>query len=70
MNKTIVHLSLTYCNIDESGARNLFEILIYTQSVLEEMILSGNHLRNAGTIEVLKGTSVAKNLKKIYLADN
>jgi Leucine-rich repeat (LRR) protein len=48
----------------------LFEILIYTQSVLEEMILSGNHLRNEGTIEVLRGTSVAKNLKKLYLADN
>lgn len=48
----------------------MFEILIYTQSVLEEMILSGNHLRNEGTIEVLRGTSVAKNLKKLYLADN
>ena len=70
MNKNIIQLSLTYCNIDESGARHLFEILIYTQSQLEEMILSGNHLRNAGTIQVLKGTSVAKNLKKIYLADN
>ena len=70
MNKNIVQLSLTYCNIDESGARSLFEILIYTQSVLEEMILSGNHLRNAGTIEVLRGCSIAKTLKKIYLADN
>lgn len=32
--------------------------------------MSGNHLRNEGTIQVLKGTSVAKQLKKIYLADN
>ena len=30
MNKNIVQLSLTYCNIDETGARSLFEILIYT----------------------------------------
>ena len=29
-NKNIEHLSLTYCEIDESGARYLFEILIYT----------------------------------------
>lgn len=29
-NKVIEHLSLTYCDIDESGARYLFEILIYT----------------------------------------
>ena len=50
MNKNIVQLSLTYCNIDETGARSLFEILIYSGSVLEELILSGNHLRNAGTI--------------------
>jgi hypothetical protein len=34
------------------------------------MILSGNHLRNNGTIEVLRGASIAKSLKKIYLADN
>ena len=30
MNKNIVQLSLTYCNIDETGGRSLFEILIYT----------------------------------------
>ena len=64
------NLSLTYCNIDESGARALFEILIFTQSKLQELNLSGNHLRNEGTIMVLKGTSIAKELKKIYLADN
>jgi Leucine-rich repeat (LRR) protein len=63
-------LSLTYCNIDESGSRALFEILIYQQSNLEELNLGGNHLRNDGTIQVLKGVSVAKNLKKIFLSDN
>lgn len=30
MNKELVVLSLTYCNIDSKGARSLFEILIYT----------------------------------------
>uniref|UniRef100_A0A7S3MVC8 Uncharacterized protein n=1 Tax=Strombidium inclinatum TaxID=197538 RepID=A0A7S3MVC8_9SPIT len=34
------------------------------------MNLGGNHLRNEGTIEVLRGTSIAKSLKKIFLSDN
>uniref|UniRef100_A0A7S3FVC4 Uncharacterized protein n=1 Tax=Strombidium rassoulzadegani TaxID=1082188 RepID=A0A7S3FVC4_9SPIT len=70
LNKTITHLSLTYCNIDASGARSLFEILIFSGSALEEVNLSGNHLRNEGTIMVLRGASIAKNLKKIFLSDN
>ena len=32
INKNLLSLSLTYCNIDQSGARALFEILIYSQS--------------------------------------
>lgn len=32
INKSLLSLSLTYCNIDVTGARALFEILIYTQS--------------------------------------
>jgi Ran GTPase-activating protein (RanGAP) involved in mRNA processing and transport len=55
VNKTLNSLSLTYCNIDKDGARPLFEILIYSQSKLEELILSGNHLRNEGVIIVLRG---------------
>jgi protein phosphatase 1 regulatory subunit 37 len=69
-NQTITQISLTYCNIDAAGARPLFEMLIYQKSLLEELNLSGNSLRNEGVIQVLKGVSVAKNLKKIYLADN
>ena len=69
-NKNVSILSLTYCNIDEKGARSLFEILIYQQSALEDIDLSGNHLRNDGVIEVLRGASIAKNLKKLWLADN
>ena len=34
------------------------------------MMLTGNKLGNDGTITVLKGVSIAKELKKIYLADN
>lgn len=70
INKSLISLSLTYCNIDYQGARALFEILIYSQSKLEELNLSGNHLRNEGAIIVLRGVSIAKSLKKIYLSDN
>jgi hypothetical protein len=34
------------------------------------MNLSGNHLGNDGIIVVLRGISINKNLKKIFLADN
>lgn len=30
INKSLMSLSLTYCNIDFTGARAIFEILIYT----------------------------------------
>lgn len=61
---------MCYCNIDADGARSLFELLIFSKSKLEELILTGNHLRNEGVKMVLNGVSVAKELKKIYLADN
>lgn len=70
MNKEITNLSLTYCNIDERGARYIFELLIFQNSELDEIDLGGNHLRNAGTIEVLRGASIAKNLSRISLFDN
>ena len=37
---------------------------------MEELILTGNSLRNEGAKMVLNGVSIAKELKKIYLADN
>ena len=70
MNKTITNLSLTYCNIDAKGARAIFEILIYQGSNLSDLNLGGNHLRNDGVIQVLKGVGAAKNLTKIWLSDN
>lgn len=48
----------------------MFEVLIFTKSTLEELNLTGNHLRNEGVTVVLRGLSIAKSLKKIYLTDN
>jgi len=45
-------------------------MLIYSKSKVEELILTGNNLRNEGTKTVLQGVSANKTLKKIYLADN
>jgi len=70
INKSVEQLSLTYCGIDSTGWRPLFEILIFSQSKLKELNLSGNFLRNDGVIGVLRGVSIAKSLQKIYLADN
>jgi len=46
------------------------EMLIFSKSKLEELVLTGNVLRNEGVCTVLNGVSIAKELKKIYLADN
>ena len=70
MNKDVQFLSLTYCNIDEAGARYIFEVLLFQGSTMEEIDLGGNHLRNDGTRLVLKGAAVAKSLKKLGLQDN
>ena len=70
VNPTLRMLSLTYCCIGPEGAEAIFEILIYTKSALEEVNLSGNVLKNDGVVKVLQGVSIAKNLKKILLADN
>jgi hypothetical protein len=53
MNSVLKMLSVTYCKIDAEGAQALFEILIYTKSVLEELNLTGNVLRENGVIKVL-----------------
>ena len=52
-NSTAILISLQHCNIDESGADALFEILIYQSSKLEELNLSGNSLKNEGIVKVL-----------------
>lgn len=63
-------LSFSYCDLDADCSRSLFEMLIYSKSKVEELILTGNSLRNEGTKMVLQGVSANKSLKKIYLADN
>ena len=50
-------LSLCYCGIDQGGARALFEVLIFQKSKLEELILTGNSLRNEGAKMVLNVVS-------------
>ena len=70
MSKTLNSLSLSYCNINHEGARPLFELLIYTKSDLQELDLTGNHLRNEGIPLIMKGIAVNKSLNKIILADN
>lgn len=69
-NEWMKTLSLTYCGLDHRAGRSLFEILIFQKSKLEELILTGNQLRNEGVMTVLNGVSISKALKKIYLADN
>ena len=69
-NENIKLISLTYCNLDVECSRAIFEMLIYSKSKLEDLILTGNNLRNEGTKMVLQGVSANKSLKKIYLADN
>lgn len=70
INKSLEHVSLTYCGIDAHAARGIFEVLIFTRSSLKELNLSGNALRNQGVIDIMRGLSINKSLTKIYLADN
>jgi Ran GTPase-activating protein (RanGAP) involved in mRNA processing and transport len=70
VNKTLKSLSLTYCNIDYLGARPLFEIIVYTKSQLTSLDLTGNHLRNEGIVDVMRGVQIAKTLERLVVADN
>jgi hypothetical protein len=38
--------------------------------MLEDLNLNGNNLGNEGVKTVLTGTSIAKSLKKLHIADN
>ena len=69
-NKNLESLSMQYCNIDKEGSRSLFEVVIFQQSVMTELNLQGNCLRDDGTISLLRGLSAAKTLTRIILADN
>lgn len=50
--KSLKHLSLAYCNIDEKGVNYLDKFLSST-TTLETLILQGNPLKNAGMSELI-----------------
>jgi Ran GTPase-activating protein (RanGAP) involved in mRNA processing and transport len=62
-------LSISYCNIDETGADSLFEIIIYQSSKLEEINISGNPIKNEGAIKVFQALGAAKTMQSIMMAD-
>jgi len=63
-------LSVAYCGIEESGARAIFEFLIFSHSSLEDVNLTGNALGNKGIVTVFQGLAINKSLLKVALADN
>ena len=69
MNPEIELLSLTYCEIGPEGADGIFDVIIYQQSKLVELALSGNPLGNDGIIKVFQGLMAAKTLSQVYLND-
>ena len=61
-NPDVQLLSLTYCQIEADGADGLFEIIIYQNSKILELALTGNPLGNEGIIKVFSGLSCAKSI--------
>mmetsp|Transcript_7396 Transcript_7396/g.8930 ORF Transcript_7396/g.8930 Transcript_7396/m.8930 type:complete len:228 (+) Transcript_7396:29-712(+) len=55
-------LSLTYCEIGPEGAEGIFEIIIYQNSKMIELGLTGNPLANEGIIKIFQGLAAAKSL--------
>ena len=68
-NPDVELLSLTYCQIGPVGAQGLFQILIYQQSKIAELSLTGNPLLNEGICVIFQGISCAKSLNQVYLND-
>jgi len=62
-------LSLTYCEIGSLGAEGLFEIIIYQNSKMVELALTGNPLKDEGIIKIFTGLAAAKALNSVYLSD-
>lgn len=69
-NSVLNHLSLSYCNIDENGAKYLQQILAFIKTDLKELNLQGNQLKNKGTYELFRGLEINTTLESINLADN
>ena len=63
-------LSLSYCNLTIESGRALMEILIFQESILEELNLRGNLLQNEGTSRIFFGLRINKALNHLNLSDN
>jgi len=61
-NADVQLLSLTYCEIGPEGAEGLFEIIIYQNSKMIELSLTGNPLKDEGIITIFHGLAAAKAL--------
>ena len=70
MNSVLAHLSLTYCEITEEGARALMEILIFQSSSLQDLDLQGNSLKNPGVSLIFHAMQINQSLTQLNLADN
>ena len=63
-------LSMTHCGLTKECADALFEIVIYTQSAMQELYLGGNELGDEGVIRLMQGLKCAKSLTKVAINDN
>ena len=70
MNGTVTELSLTYCNLEAEAANGLFEALIFVNTSIRELDLTGNYLRNQGAVTIFKAFLINRTCKKLVLADN
>ena len=68
-NPEVILLSLTYCEIGPEGGDALFEVIIYQNSKLAELSLTGNPLTNDGIVPIFRGLAAAKSLTQVYLND-
>jgi len=59
-----------HCGLTSECADSLFEIVIYQSSVMQELYLGGNSLKDEGVIRLMAGLKCAKTLSKVSIADN
>ena len=51
--KTLIYLSLSYCNIDQNGVKQFADYLTSAGISLEKLILQGNPLKNEGMQQLI-----------------
>ena len=62
-------LSLTYCDIGIEGCQGLFEVILYQNSKLVELALTGNPFKNEGIILIFQALAAAKSIQNVYISD-